>query len=234
MTCSIDGANQQTYEIYRKGGNFDVVIENIKKINQYKKKYHSQLPFLKWQFVAFGHNEHEIKKARQMAQELGMSFYVKLCWCTFSPVKDKDLIRSESGTGAATREEYIQKFGREYLRDICTQLWVKPQINFDGKMLGCCCNYRGDFGNAFEQGLLNTLNNEKMNYARQMLLGKKEERSDIPCTECNTYRNIKQEKAWLKKSEVRPELCLKKNIKKILGCFYLFDLARTVKKKIGC
>ena len=233
LTCSIDGASEQIYKIYRRGGNFEVVIENIKKINRYKKKYNSQLPFLRWQFVVFGHNEHEITKARQMAQELGMSFYLKLSGSTFSPVKNKELIRSESGTGAATREEYRQKFGRDYVRDICIQLWVQPAINFDGKVSGCCVNYWGGFGNVFEEGLLNILNSEKMNYARQMLLGEKKERSNIPCTACKIYQNIKQDKAWIKKSEIQPERLLKENIKKLLECFHLLNLACIVRDHLS-
>jgi glycosyltransferase involved in cell wall biosynthesis/MoaA/NifB/PqqE/SkfB family radical SAM enzyme len=239
LTCAIDGASQQTYRIYRRGGDFNTVIKNIKKINQYKKEYNSNLPFLKWQFVAFGHNEHEITKARQMAQELGMSFRVKIAWDdfyyknVFSPVKDKDLIRKESGIGVATRQEYKQKYGRDYLRKFCAQLWLEPQVNFDGKVLGCCINYWGDFGNALEEGLLNILNGEKMHYARQMLLGEKEDRWDIPCATCKIYKNMKRENAWIMKSEIRPNSFLKKNAEKLLGWLHLLSFARKIKKRLG-
>jgi MoaA/NifB/PqqE/SkfB family radical SAM enzyme len=37
ITCSIDGASSETYKVYRVGGNLDKVLENIKKINCYKK-----------------------------------------------------------------------------------------------------------------------------------------------------------------------------------------------------
>jgi MoaA/NifB/PqqE/SkfB family radical SAM enzyme len=67
ITCSIDGATPETYQIYRVRGNFDRVIENIERINQFKRKHSSELPKLTWQFVVFGHNEHEIPAARQMA-----------------------------------------------------------------------------------------------------------------------------------------------------------------------
>ena len=33
VTCSIDGASDETYSIYRRKGNFEKVIENIRKIN---------------------------------------------------------------------------------------------------------------------------------------------------------------------------------------------------------
>jgi hypothetical protein len=41
-------------------------------------KYRSPYPHLRWQFIVFPHNEHELPKARAMAQELGMRFFAKL------------------------------------------------------------------------------------------------------------------------------------------------------------
>ncbi len=198
ITCSIDGASPEIYKIYRKGGDFDKVIANIRKINEFKAKYRSDLPRLRWQFIAFGHNEHEIPMARAMAKELGMGFYLKLAWNDYSPVKNKDLIRVLSATGAVDRKEYQQKYGSIYgAEGICSQLWIDPQINADGRVLGCCVNYWGDYGNAFKEDLAGILNNDKMNYARAMLLGKKEEREDIPCTQCHWYKDMKKTNTWL-------------------------------------
>ena len=203
LTCSIDGASQATYQIYRRGGNFDRVIAHIKQMNSYKAKYRSRFPVLKWQFVPFGHNEHEIPTARQLARELKMDFAVKLSWSTtVSPVKNLPLVRKESGLGVATREEYRTKYGTSYRRPICTQLWSQPQLNWDGTVLGCCVNRWGDFGNAFTEGLVESLNGEKINYARQMLLGKKEGRADIPCTTCEFYQQMKSNGTWLQDDEV--------------------------------
>src|SRR5450631_4248261 len=50
ITCSIDGASQATYARYRRRGNFDDVIANIRRINHYKQAYGSKLPVLTWQF----------------------------------------------------------------------------------------------------------------------------------------------------------------------------------------
>ncbi len=46
ITCSIDGADNESYQKYRVRGNFDTVISNIKKINAYKEKYGLQYPKL--------------------------------------------------------------------------------------------------------------------------------------------------------------------------------------------
>lgn len=196
ITCSIDGASDATYRIYRVRGNFDAVIRNIREINRLKVAYGSAYPKLVWQFIVFGHNEHEIEDARRFAGELGMDFDVKLSWDnTFSPPKDEEALRRE--VGAATREEFRQRRGVDYMQKICTQLWLIPQINWDGRVLGCCRNFWGDFGaNAFTDGLAESVNSEKMRYARDMLTGKRPARGDIPCTTCEIYLGMRARGTW--------------------------------------
>jgi hypothetical protein len=199
ITCSIDGASQQTYGVYRVRGDFDDVIANIERINHYKRVYNSILPVLTWQFIAFGHNEHEIATARQRAAELGMGFYVKLSWDSgLSPVKNPDLIRDAAGVGAATREEFKEKHGHDYMQGICGQLWETPQINWDGKVLGCARNFWGEFGgNAFTDGLLASINSEKLQYARRMLQGEVPVRAGIPCTTCEIFLGRQRDSQWI-------------------------------------
>ncbi len=86
------------------------------------------------------------------------------------------------------------------MQRICHQLWDQPQINWDGKILGCCRNLMKDFGgNAFTDGLLESLNSEMINYARDMLLGSQNGRDDIPCTTCAVYLSMKKDGKWLKR-----------------------------------
>jgi MoaA/NifB/PqqE/SkfB family radical SAM enzyme len=196
MNISIDGASNDTYKIYRIGGNFYRVIENIKKINSYKKKYNSELPRLIWQFIAFGHNEHEIAIAKKMAKQLNMRFLLKLnAWnSAYSPVRNKEFLRKE--IGYATADECEEKTHKIYMF-ACHQLWYSPQITWDGKLIGCSANCKGvwgDFGNVFESGLKNCLNSEKYIYTKKMLLGREKERSDIPCMQCDKYAKVKSYK----------------------------------------
>jgi hypothetical protein len=181
MTCSIDGATPESYRKYRVRGNFDQVICNIETINSYKRNYQSALPKMVWQFVVFGHNEHEIHIAREMAAKLGMDFATKLSWASkFSPIREAELVRTQTGWRSITREEYEQEYGEKFANAIFHQLWDAPQINWDGKVIGCCRNFWSDFGsNAFTDGLMNSINNEKMTYAREMLSGRKQARDDI-------------------------------------------------------
>ena len=89
LLCSIDGASEETYARYRVRGSLAAVMQNIRTINRFKRQYRSAFPELTWQFVIFGHNEHELPAARHMAHELGMAFHPKLSWdADLSPVRD--------------------------------------------------------------------------------------------------------------------------------------------------
>ena len=203
LSCSIDGASQATYGKYRVRGNFETVIANIRTINALKTKYRTDKPLLRWQFVVFGHNEHELPIARKMAHELGMSFVPKLSWDgDFSPIKDPAFVLRECGFPAASRTEWKERFGATYLQGICHELWDRPQINYDGKVLGCCRNFWGDFGgNAFKDGFVEAVNHEKARYAREMLQGRVPDRADIPCATCEIYLDMKAERRFLDRSK---------------------------------
>ena len=69
-----------------------------------------------------------------MATNLGMEFNTKLSWDPdFSPVRDKDFVRVQTGRNATARAEHEQIYGEKYLSQICHQLWDDPQINWDGR-----------------------------------------------------------------------------------------------------
>jgi MoaA/NifB/PqqE/SkfB family radical SAM enzyme len=191
INMSIDGACQDTYSQYRIRGNYETVIENIKKLNSFKRKYNSKLPMLSWQFIIFGHNEHEIPRVKELCKELNMAFNPKLNYSDFSPVKNKEWVRLESGLGVADRNEYKAMHHIPYKR-CCCQLWVSPHISWDGKLLGCSVNKWISTGNVFEQGLNSCLNS--MLYEKQKLVLKGFSLADkeIPCFYCPTYNQIKE------------------------------------------
>src|SRR5439155_5282532 len=51
ITCSIDGASQETYEKYRVRGDLETVLTNIERLNEFKLVHNSKWPILTWQFV---------------------------------------------------------------------------------------------------------------------------------------------------------------------------------------
>jgi MoaA/NifB/PqqE/SkfB family radical SAM enzyme len=229
MTCSIDGASQETYVQYRVRGSFDRVIGHIRQINQLKKDLHSPYPLMTWQFVVFEHNKHELETARNMARDLGMKFYAKLSWDPdLTPTPDSANVAEHAG--ATSRDEYAERTGHTYMGGICHQLWNSPQINWDGRVLGCCRNFWGDFGgNAFTDGLEAAVNSEKMQYARGMLMGKNPSRDDIPCTTCEIYHSRQSKGDWVSTSRVSA-IRIAKAMYRSTGVERLVSLQRKAKR----
>lgn len=199
LVVSIDGATSDTYSIYRRGGDFNTVIRNIKKINYYKKKYNSSYPILTYKFILFGHNEHEIDKAKLLASKLNMEIKFDINYdSTYSPVKNVELVKQK--TGIDTSLSSVRYYANCYRNDnktgfFCKELWTSPQINWDGKVLGCSNNiYKNFGGNAFKDGLLKALNHPKMIYAKNMLTDVAYPIESIPCTNCDTYKVVKEMK----------------------------------------
>jgi MoaA/NifB/PqqE/SkfB family radical SAM enzyme len=65
VTFAIDGL-RDTNHIYRQNTNYDKIIENAKAFMSTGGKAN-------WQFIVFGHNEHQVDEAKSIARELGFS-----------------------------------------------------------------------------------------------------------------------------------------------------------------
>lgn len=211
LTCSIDGVSQATYETYRRKGQVDRVLDNIRRLNAYKRRWKTRYPKLRWQMIAFRHNEHEIPAARALADELGMSFVLKTSWdpelspggqAAPEPAPLAPELPAAPATAAAAPPDNPD---HQMSDEVCSQLWGQPQINFDGTLLGCCVNTWASFGeNAFAVGVARALAAEKLGYAKEMLQGKVPPRDDVPCTTCQTYLWRAREARWLRPPPAQP------------------------------
>lgn len=203
LNIAIDGTTQEVYEQYRVRGNLSKVFNNIQTINRLKKEYHTPFPQMNWQFIVFGHNEHQIPEARQMARERGMTFSLKIPDDPegISPIRNKKWVREQ--VGAIDRKEYLEKTGRHFVRGICYMLWNQPQIHWDGAVHGCYRNPEQPFkGNVFEQPLMEALQSEELVYTKAMLMGQAPENSTIPCYKCELYKALKTTGNWLTHKEI--------------------------------
>ncbi len=198
MTVSLDAATSETYKIYRRGGDFNKVIDNIKKINYFKKKYNSEFPVLHYQFILFGHNEHEIELAKKKAKELNMRMrFRRNNSIEYSPIKNKELVEKQTGLKIYDeKNKMIEKLfsikkGRLYA---CYTLFYSPQIDYNGDLLGCCQIFLENLGiNVFKEGLLNALNSQNVIYTKHMLTDLSiPVKQNLPCAKCSKYRFLKR------------------------------------------
>ena len=200
---SIDAVTNQTYQIYRRNGDLNNIISNIQKLNEYKKKYNSIYPILEWQYIIFKHNINEIKGIKSLAESLKIeNVYFKEPWN--KEIQFKDLGFEE--------QVIIQNFKKNNKTfkilhqtiPLCFQPFVQPQINWDGRLLGCFCSTHHDLNvNVFKIGLKKALNSEKMTFMREVLQGKKPSNSTIACNWCYSYKYMKEHNKFLNTKQIK-------------------------------
>lgn len=71
LVVALDGVCPETYTRYRRNGDFSLVVANMKRIQDAKRRLGSNLPLVRWQFLVFRHNEHEIDRAMQVYKDWG-------------------------------------------------------------------------------------------------------------------------------------------------------------------
>jgi hypothetical protein len=217
ITCSIDGVTQETYAAYRRKGDVRRVLDTIRRLNDYKRRWKTEYLRLRWQMVWFEHNAHEVDAARALAADLGMTFHLKANWAappSSTAVAEPPLrqaagdamVAASSATTAASAATAsappaapASDHGEDLSAHYCQQLWNEPQLNFDGRLLGCCVNTWGTFGpNAFEVGLARALGEGTLEHAKRMLEGRAPARADVPCSTCDIYVERARTGAWLR------------------------------------
>ena len=91
----------------------------------------------------------------------------------------------------------------------CRQLWVNPQINWDGMLLGCCCNSRKNYGvNVFKVGLKKAISSNLYDYTKKMLLGQVQGKEESPCSNCVYYKQMVENNDFITKDEIEGNVYL--------------------------
>ena len=144
IVVSLDGATQESYARYRKGGNFSTVLGNIEKLNSYRQN-NKKFPLLIWQFLVNKYNEQEIEMAREMSQKIGLQFFVspmrtsmgkELLFPLHERVKEmKDWLPLNPAYN-----KYADDIGPDTKtsQTICKWLWNSMVVNWDGSISPCC------------------------------------------------------------------------------------------------
>jgi MoaA/NifB/PqqE/SkfB family radical SAM enzyme len=100
LCVCVDGLTQANYERTRVGGKIDLVLSNLSRICEIKRRLGSPYPHIEAQFIKFRHNVHEFEKAKTLFKSLGVnrvtSFWGDLGNYTDDPVHGVDALQPRS------------------------------------------------------------------------------------------------------------------------------------------
>ncbi|MFN2394797.1 MAG: radical SAM/SPASM domain-containing protein [Bacteroidales bacterium] len=142
IIVSIDGPDDNSYNLYRKGGHFKKVCDGVKQLAFTKKRMNRQNPLLVIQMLVNKNNEKRLSDAVELANDLNadklefksMQIYTETGKHEFLPETDK-YNRYKNGK---TREN--SSVGP------CFRLWSHMVYTSDERVVPCCYDKTPDFG----------------------------------------------------------------------------------------
>ncbi len=195
VTVSLDGVTQETYEQYRVRGDVAEVFENMKRLLSAKKALKSKTPFVEWQFIVFKHNEHEIDKARKLAEEIGVDL-LRFVSPGVPPEDMHDLQIQEKWMPEnplywERNPKIVEEQGYVFDKP-CFYLYRSMFIYPGGGVTPCCFAHdqKQDFGNLNNSAVSEIWNNKTYRSAR-MLFSKSpptDSRVETICDKCTVFR----------------------------------------------
>lgn len=202
LVISLDGTSQESYSRYRIGGDFDLVLSNIKTLARAKYEQNCKHPTIIWKFIVNRFNEKEIANAKKMAQTLGVQFETAFLGLS-DDLPDLDLkntIEERKAYWLPMNKRYQHPYYRNQykiplINSCCTELFQTMVVNPDGKVFPCCwvTDTKYAFGDLTKESLEDIWYNSKYLYSRSLF--SKEEysgpRERTVCSFCNTFRRVK-------------------------------------------
>lgn len=195
LLVSFDAATAQTYAHYRKGGDFNLLVDNLRKLMETKKRFPESRLKITLNYLVFKHNEHEMEKAKELAQSLGLDIKFGKMRTEMETEITQPIENSieKYKEWIPTNKEY-SAYDTEHKKRVkeiktCKKPWREVELNWDGTITPCCYIYdieKYGFGNINDNSFMEIWNNKFYIAARKGILGKKTKIATI-CNICKKH-----------------------------------------------
>jgi len=171
IIVSVDGINEQTYTMYRKGGSFSKVLEGLDNLLYAKKELNSFFPYIEAQCLILKSNEESLKQIKHFLKSKGADKV------TFKTAQFENFEQGNELMPQKNKSRYFKNLNGTYeiknkLPNKCWRMWNSSVITWDGTIVPCCFDKHSAYpmGNVNKQGLSATLSNIKYNNFRSAIL----------------------------------------------------------------
>jgi radical SAM protein with 4Fe4S-binding SPASM domain len=184
LIISLDGADEETYEKYRIGGDFNRVVSNIRQLVELKNEMHSKTPEIVIQFIVTGLNEHQIPEIKRLAQILKVGG-LSLKSAQIHDFKNGNRLIPQNRKYSRYRKTSDGSFEiKSRLKNRCQRLWNSAVIIESGDVLPCCFDKSAQYsvGNIENTSFRKINNNEQYKIFRKKIIT--DRKSVLMCNNC--------------------------------------------------
>lgn len=184
IVISLDGASQEVYQNYRKGGKVDKVFEGIKNIQQARLKAGKKSPEIVVQNLLVKPNIHEKHLVEAKARELGADRVVFKTAQVYDLVANHPLVPDESKYSRYRTTSSGKLEIKNPMLNQCWRMWSGCVMTWDGRIVPCCFDKDAthQMGNLHEKPLAHIWKGQAYTNFRKAIL-KSRSTIDI-CTNC--------------------------------------------------
>lgn len=165
LKVEVDGASQESYQKFRKGGKLSKVLENMQRLAERKRELGLEYPTINAACLVSSYNENELEQVTRIAKEHGadqVGFYrISL------DSRREDLVQEWN----PSTHQYQLNIQDPNSRNFCSDPWKMVAVNFDGATQPCCRIFddRVTFGNLLNTPIRELWTNDHFRSARQAL-----------------------------------------------------------------
>ena len=184
LVVSLDAVNRESFLKLKKKDSYDQIVANIHRFLRKRRELKAKKPLLTVKMVDLGR--------RQEAEKF------KKLW---GGVADNVVIQLLHNWEGSVKEIFNFQFSIHQKRYPCNLPWLAPAINWDGKIVPCCVNFRENelmMGDLKIQNLAEVWQGGKFKKLRQAHL--EQNFSQFPtCGRCQYWRQLPNMSFWLRR-----------------------------------
>ena len=158
----LDGTSRRSYEPFREGADFEIILENIKNFCALRREYGKKMPFVELQFILTKLNQNEVGEIRRLAKESKVDRLRVKSFALSEYAYSKKEIKDLTERFLPDSEEYKSKIrykkengelSLKNKKNFCGLVFSNIVILTDGRISMCCYDLNGE--RAYKGNLLN-------------------------------------------------------------------------------
>lgn len=145
LIVSLDGADAETYNTYRKNGRFEQVLRGLQHLCNAKKKHRNGKRLqVVLQFIVFGTNEHQIPIIKKIAKDIGVDRLELKSAQIYDYKRGNPLIPNQRKYSRYIKQPNGVYTLKKPLKNKCWRLWSSCVFTWDGRVVPCCFDKNAD------------------------------------------------------------------------------------------